>query len=834
MVVLKLLLNIFLSHFVATSALPIVFDLDCYVRIILERTANSSLFTPFQTSPLFPIQTTISSESTHSYMIHDLSNFNFAFDPEDVYINDQLTLSDGYFGFFSKHHQVCNIFVLFTVTFNGTVTAIQQSGYGTDENSMFLLVRECCDNFTDANIQMKSFTTEFATLETTSLLAFYSNLAFVFHPKLSNNFETTAIIRLYAYCYYCPNNNFPEISAEFQDLKRIPFQLSGIRSKCKSLNDNGWKRKIIIMTSAPPLSYDVLFRNINHKIKNGRKNFQQHLTESYLAEYILFRMASDITNMTIDPVIRAFHADDDPDTHWHLNIKVVDTLMPIFRNIISVTRGSYLLTMQDSLSFIYCMKTADLVKVKWDIYIWVLDPSTWICILMVLLGYAFIYKSIFKGLDLLWILFDLDFLRQHPRTIIYFYLLGAIFLPWIYGSGISTDFIDFDFPVDITELSSKGYTIWDVDLDVKALKQVQKLLPEPVFTFLEANTGFRDFEKAVYVDENFKMPGNFRDRLKEMASRKLVFLNGDENYYTFPSLFVTLWTMKKAVFERDFLCGIVQQAPRFNVQLTLSFHVRGYMSTKFTGLYNRYLEAGFVKYLQSLITLQAALKTRVSVDDVSAVLNSSTVSVRTPLGVICVAIRWNILNRKVQIQQPGPGLGLHYFFNVISILLGFTPCFYVVLDSFYHQNKYPVDQIYLYIITMVLASGASTTNYIVTRDCKQMCHSFNVLYNFEMETRKLERPYTGRPKKCVDWIGIFVCLNVLGFSTVPFLLPPTTVFFTLDPLYYILKEFLPSEERSICVIVFTFSVRYLILGQVGLMKGLEKPSKGFAFITLYQ
>ncbi|CAL8121352.1 unnamed protein product [Orchesella dallaii] len=569
-------------------------------------------------------------------MIHDLSNFNFAFDPEDVYINDELTISDGYFGFYSKYHQVCNIFVLFTVTFNGTVTAIQQSGYGTDENSMFLVVRECCDNFTDANSQMKSFATEFLTLESTSLLAFYSNFAFVFHQNLTNNLETTAIVRLNAYCYYCPNNNFHEIPAEVQDLKQIPFQLSRVRLECQTLNDNGWKRKIFIMTAAP-LSYDMLLKNINHKIENGRKNFQQHLTESYLAEYILFRMASDITNMTIDPVLRGFPADYDPDTHWHLNIKLVGTRLPVFRNIISVTRGSYLLTKQDLLSFIYCMKTADLVKIKWDIYIWVLDPSTWICILMVLLGYAFIYKSIFKGLDLLWILFNLNFWRQHPRTIIYSYVLGAIFLPWIYGSGMSTDFIDFDFPVYSRELSSKGYKIWGVDTDAEYMKHGQNLLPKYGLKFLEVNTGSRDLEMAVYIDENFKMPGNFRDRFKVMASRKLMFLNGHENYYTFPSLFVTLWSLKKAVFEKDFLCGIVQQAPKFNVQLTQSFHFRGYMSTRFTGLFIRYLEAGFVKYLQSLITLPAALKSMVSVDDVSVILNSSTLSVRTPLGVICVA-----------------------------------------------------------------------------------------------------------------------------------------------------------------------------------------------------
>ncbi|CAL8121328.1 unnamed protein product [Orchesella dallaii] len=573
-------------------------------------------------------------------MIHDLSNFNFAFDPEDVYVNDQLTISEGYFPFFSKHHQICNVFFLFTVTFNGTVTAIQQSGYGTDENSMFFVVQECCDNFTQAKNQLNNFAAEFVTLESASLSAFYSNLVFIFHPILANNSKTTPIVRLHAYCYYCPNNNFQEIQAEFRHHQQLRFQLSSVRLKCESLNDNGWNRKIFIMVATSPPVYDTLLRNINHRIMDGRKNFQQHLTESYLAEYILFRMASDIINMTIDPTLRDFHADNNPDTHWHLNIKVVDTLMPIFRNIISVTRGSYLLTMQYSLSFIYCMKSLDIVKIKWDIYIWVLDPSTWICILMVLLGYAFIYKSIFKGLDLLWILFDLEFLRQHPRRIIYCYLLGAMFLPCMYGSGISTDFIDFDFPVYFRELANKGYKIWDVDTDAEVLNQGLKLLPESVLKFFEVNTDSSDLKKSVYVEKNFKLPENLRDRLKEMASKKLLFGSGIENSFTFPSLFATLWAMKKAVFEKEFLCGIVEQAPNYNIQLTQSFHIRGYMSTRFTNVFKKYLEAGFVKYLQSLITLQAALKSPLRVDDVCEVLTTSTVSVRTPLGVICVAIHF--------------------------------------------------------------------------------------------------------------------------------------------------------------------------------------------------
>ncbi|CAL8121326.1 unnamed protein product [Orchesella dallaii] len=626
------------SPFPSVSTLPITFDENCFIRIILEQNPNSTLFNPFQRSISSPIHVKTGLENIKTYMIHDLSNFNYAFDVEDVYINDELTLSDGYFRFFSKHNNSCNVFLLLTSTFNGTATAIQQSGYGTDTTAIFLVVVECFDNFIIGNKKRAGFLEEFISLESVSLNAFYPNLAFLLIPELQTSQDTTEIARIYAFCYYCPQN-IQEIHIQVLRRDQISINLPRIRAECEQCNDNGWTRKILILAAAPPPVYKALIKNIDHKIGNGRKELHLHLTESYIAEYLLFRMVSDIINMTIESNLREHHADDDPETYWHLSIKAVDTFLPKMRNIVSVTRGSYMLTTQEPIKLIYCMEATEAIKIKWDIYFRILDLASWLCLLTAVFWYSFIYHSFTKAIDLVWILFDIEFWQQHPRIILAPYLLGAMFLPWIYDSGMSTDFIDFDFPIYIRDIVNMGYKIWDIDVtdDAEALQKVRNFVPQSDLNFLEENTGTADLEKILYIQKNFKLPNDSHGRLESMAGRKLLFATGAENSFTFPSLFVTLSGMKHAVVDRDFLCGTVYQSPTHNYQITQSFYFRGYMSTKFTNILERFVEAGFVKYLQRLITLQSALKSMPRVDDLNVLLSSSTLGVRTPLGVICTA-----------------------------------------------------------------------------------------------------------------------------------------------------------------------------------------------------
>ncbi|CAL8116160.1 unnamed protein product [Orchesella dallaii] len=632
--ILSLFALLYPSSVLATSVFPITFNTNCFVRIVHERNLNSTTLHPAKIS--LPLETQTTSDTTISYMIQDLSHFSFAFDIDDIYINDQVTILDGYFPFFSKHYKTCDVFILLTESFNSTATAIQESGYGASEAATFLVLVDCCNGSIMDNNILAGFLSDLGSLETASFSPIYSNLAFVAIPEVNTKSQTTRITSVYAYCYYCPEK-LHKIHVPLSNNKPHSLSMREIGSKCEELNNNGWNRKVLILATGPANSYEGLITNIDHKIEKERKSFTQHLKESYIAEYLLFRMASHQINMTIDSNLRRYLADDEPETHWYLSIKAIRTFVPEFRNDITASRGTYIVTHQETLTMLYCMEISELVKIKWDIYFTVLDFPSWLCILLVLLGYCFIYKNFSQGIDLAWILLDMEFWKRHPRKILAPYFLGAVFLHWVYDSGMSTDFIDFDYPVYFKEVGDKGYRIWDSDISpgLEDFDQIKDFIPNSVRKFVQENAGFRDFNKVFYMENGYHLPENFRDCFKAAVDKKLVFINGAENSYTFPSLFMTLSVMKMAVVEEKFLCGILNQYPTSNFQLYHSFLFRGFMSRKFVNRLESFLRAGLLEYLQGLINLQSALKVRPRIDDVNAVLSSSTLGVRTPLVIVC-------------------------------------------------------------------------------------------------------------------------------------------------------------------------------------------------------
>ncbi|CAL8121316.1 unnamed protein product [Orchesella dallaii] len=615
------------------STFPITFGTNCFVRIVYEGNLNYTLPTP--TKIPLPLAMNAASDIILSYMIQDVSNFSFAFDVEDIYLSDQLTISDGYFPFFSKYSKTCDLFILLTDTFNSTTTAIQKTGYGNSDYATFLVVVECCNGSLLENNIIAGFLSDFKSLEKVSFNAIYSSLAFITLPELDTKSETIEMEKVYAYCYYCPKA-LHQIEMKFE---LISLPLSEIHFKCQKLNNNGWNRKAFLLVNAAATSYDGLLANIEKKIEKGRISFARHLNESYMAEFYLLRMTSVQMNLSIDPNLRHFGDDDESYIHWHLSIKKIATILARIRNDVSATRGSFIVTHQETVKLIYCMETSELIKIKWDIYLRVFDLLSWICIIITIFAYAFIYKSFSRAIDLAWILLDMEFRQRHPRKILVPYIIAAMFLHWSYDSGMSTDFIDFDFPFYSKELLSTGHKVWHVEVSPVSdnIKQMKGILPESIQKFLEKNSGLRDIENTIYTEYGYYLPENLYDRVKAIADKKLLLLNGDELSITFPSLVMTLAAMKKAVIEEKFICGMVHQYPSTNLQLTHSFFFRGFLSTKFANLFETFLEAGLLGHIQGLMRLQKALKKMVRVDDINVVLSSSNLGVRTPLGIVCAA-----------------------------------------------------------------------------------------------------------------------------------------------------------------------------------------------------
>ncbi|CAL8098291.1 unnamed protein product [Orchesella dallaii] len=90
----------------------------------------------------------------------------------------------------------------------------------------------------------------------------------------------------------------------------------------------------------------------------------------------------------------------------------------------------------------------------------VIHGSTWVALWSASFAFDFIYKSLPRGLDILWPLFSQACWLSHPRKVIRVYWICMIFLSTIYGSNISSESVQLqDFP-SISKLIKNGYKAW--------------------------------------------------------------------------------------------------------------------------------------------------------------------------------------------------------------------------------------------------------------------------------------------------------------------------------------------------------------------------------------
>ncbi|CAL8130975.1 unnamed protein product [Orchesella dallaii] len=321
------------------------------------------------------------------------------------------------------------------------------------------------------------------------------------------------------------------------------------------------------------------------------------------------------------------------EVYWHLSVKEVTPSNFVLRNVLAVTRSTVKIIHQVPLEAVYCMNISDLLKIKWDIYLTVLDSPTWLLLGLIFVTYAFLYHNVAKVLDLLWIMFDINFWLRHPRKILVFYLVGAIFLPFYrYKSGMSTDFVSFDNPSSINEMIERGYRVW-----VSQLEDVRGstiLLPEHTKMLILKDVEVKYISDAFSKMYDFELPSSLRKQIKAIAKNKFLLSNAIQDI---PYLTHVLSEKKVVVVENDIVCGTVSFTSRYGYQLVHAYEFRGYISTKFFSIFSGLEEKGIIVFYRSMIMFQNAFTTKLNVQDLSGSFSSSTLAVRTPLGAVCLA-----------------------------------------------------------------------------------------------------------------------------------------------------------------------------------------------------
>ncbi|CAL8143564.1 unnamed protein product [Orchesella dallaii] len=413
---------------------PFQLDNDCFINFV---------GTGVQTQFIAQFMNEFRTESAYTFSIRFLySNYSMEEDIEENVQN--LTLQESYFRYNIKLRGSCLVFMLYTPTFNETVTAIHDSGFGTSDEVLFFLRLQTLAEWED-HIE------KFSALHEHSSFIFHANVVFI---GLNSSYVGV-------HCYFCPPNpnrlhhiQFNSFSSYFQ-LKRFAQQL----------NSNGHGRHVVIESAIGDFAYVTNCLRIDRQFtSHNRHKFYQHLRKHCIPpDTIIYIPTQQAVNVTIVLKEKDVPEHELEDLQWFTRARFGESLLQPIPNEIMNTRGSILIMDVVNVQLVSCVTIHSLSRRLDYIFLSALDYTTWLALLSVALVYTMIYRNLSRGLDTMWSLFSLAGLLKHPKRLICFHWICMVFVSCIYGSNISSETLRLPAFPRIATLVMKGYRFWAVE-----------------------------------------------------------------------------------------------------------------------------------------------------------------------------------------------------------------------------------------------------------------------------------------------------------------------------------------------------------------------------------
>ncbi|CAL8076454.1 unnamed protein product [Orchesella dallaii] len=403
---------------------PVSVHSECVINFVTE---NDTITPPLPTNANF----------SAGYIVQDVSHLLLSF-THDIIDERNLSITDGYFRFYSRFKQSCFVYLLFTVTFNGTTTAIANSGYGTSESTLFLINSKSDDDiitgFQQENLLFASDTTPF-----------YAPIGFVIDTNL-----------LLGFCYHCPSDSKFFVIHQVNNGSEI--LLDDVIASINIANSQGYgKRMELVSYSAEFVQANKYLEN--HKEHTGRKALYSAMREYVMQELFFFNLLLNKLNTTMLVTFRSpeNHA---PYSEWFLQVRFAEGGFLQMENEYAITRGKVLIVDTMPAQFVVCDLADNLSSFDFMGIVEIIDVYTWICILLTVLAYTAIYKDIMLGIDLMWPFFGIEFCYCHNPKIIWTYLILISYISYTYQSFISSDSLRLSDISPLHDLAENGYRVW--------------------------------------------------------------------------------------------------------------------------------------------------------------------------------------------------------------------------------------------------------------------------------------------------------------------------------------------------------------------------------------
>ncbi|CAL8140055.1 unnamed protein product [Orchesella dallaii] len=433
----------------AALTFPLTLDTDCFINLIGEGIETESI-APFMKSKY-------STEFSYTFSVI-LQYPNISVDEEIVGKATNLSLNESYLRFNQKWRSSCITINLYTLTFNETVAAIHNSGFGTSDDALFFVNLP-------SSIEWNDHVLKFAALHNYSPFIFHANIIF-----MSSNSKKIGV-----HCYFCAPN-----PTRLHLINITSFQTYyDLRRFTQHLNANGYGRHILIQSSIGNLHIDNCLKVSSDKYQN-RQKFYQHLgkycSPPSIIIYLVTQHAMNATCITDEKDVPDHEYDD---FEWFIHARFEETLINEIPTEITATRGSILIMQNYKLKVLSCVTIKSIFQKLDFIFGSVIHVSVWFSLLITSLAYMILYNNWSLGLDTMWPLFSQPCWQTHPKRLIFMHWICMIFISSIYSSSISSESVQLqDFP-SLAKLYKKGFKYWLIEKRV--VSKVQRRLEKELF-----------------------------------------------------------------------------------------------------------------------------------------------------------------------------------------------------------------------------------------------------------------------------------------------------------------------------------------------------------------
>ncbi|CAL8068330.1 unnamed protein product [Orchesella dallaii] len=304
--------------------------------------------------------------TTLSYTTHQISDFNFAPGPNQTdYLNEDFNPEEnevdslsGFFRFTFKLSSFCVTVLIETLKFNETLIAIQKSGYGTSEQTLFLIEAFPLNKHNEV---INGFAND---LFNSDGIPFHAPIVFV-----NQNLQEISM-----FCYFCPMSLGRIQPVIIDNITNIWNHLVNQHSL---LNSNGYGHLVVVPVS---IVYAVSQKQIstclnNYSRKRIRTNhFGEHVNCTVSEFWLIASTQSQLNiSLTFDASKKI---DGNNYQKWMLQLRYGEGLAQLVPNVYTYTRGSLIIVEQMKLDLMACLDGEDLKVLDFSI-ISALDLISW-------------------------------------------------------------------------------------------------------------------------------------------------------------------------------------------------------------------------------------------------------------------------------------------------------------------------------------------------------------------------------------------------------------------------------------------------------------------------